>query len=763
MMAKWSWWMGLGLAVLAAAGCGGGEDDPGLCEPNAREACACPGQAEGERRCAADGLSWSACDCPCLPACDGRACGADGCGGSCGRCTSPPAATCPDDHSRRWYEATGSCRDGACSYTAHIEPCSFGCAEGACLPDPCAALRCDSPPGPCHAAAGSCVREPEPHCVYQALADGTDCSDSLVCNGAETCQAGACAGGATPDCSHLDSACQLGRCSEAAGGCTTAPRTDGTPCDDGLFCNGAETCQAGACQPGTAVDCSHLDSICADGDCSEGLRRCVARPKNEGTSCADDLVCNGHETCRNGECASAAAITCEQPAEPCLEARCDEASGGCVTLPLVDDTPCDDGDDCTLGDACLAGSCLSGAVAADGTPCDDGDACTTGDSCQQGVCTPSEQICDGQVVLLMYLAADNNLDDFLTADWHEMEAAGVDAVPWMRVFVVIDHYGTNDAHFYEVHDGSSQELDAPHLGLTVAGGEELNMADGQTVVQFIQDVRAIVGSEPAAYLVVSDHGDGWRRQASAAAPAGPVYKGTCSDDHGAPPGDMLFTRELGQALAGQDLQLVAFDACLEAMIEVAYELRDRSLVMVASQELEPGEGWQFTDLLSQFGQADGPNPARFGEIAVETYIDSYPAGYDDITLSALDLTAVAALAAATDAVAGELASLDAGAWSAICADVTWYGCSWFGCEDFADLGQLAALAREHDDRPNDAVYDALLDALAATVIHHRHRASHPEATGLNVYFPCAGAPSGEYSDAHLQWAADTIWDEMLDR
>ena len=754
------------LGILAAAigigGCGGGSDDK-LCDAQVEQDCVCVGGTTGTQVCADDGLAWGGCHCPCVPSCDGIQCGSDGCGGECGLCEDPPDETCADENTRHWFNESGSCKDGACEYTTHAELCQFGCDGGTCLPDPCDILICDAPPGPCHENAGTCVRDPEPHCIYQQFDDGTACNDDLVCNGNETCQAGVCEAGQALNCSGYDDACATGACDEQLGGCAALPQPDGSPCSDGLYCTGEdEVCLAGQCQPGTAVDCSHLDSVCAEGDCSEGLNKCVARALNNGSSCDDGLVCNGTETCVNGICESADPISCPQPANRCWQAACDEAAAGCAQTALADDTPCQDGDECTLADICVSGQCLSGAIAPDGTVCSDGNACTQADACQAGTCTAGEEICSGTVVLLMYMDADNNLDDYLTSDWHEMEAANVEDIPWLRVFVVIDHNGINDAHFYEVLNGTSLELDAPNLGLTVAGAEELNMADGGTVTAFIHDVKAITGDSDY-YLMLSDHGDGWRRTAGTGPDGGPIFRGTCTDDHGAPAGDVIYTSELQQAVAGEGLQLISFDACLEGMAEVAYELRNDALVMIGSQELEPGDGWQFTALLSQFGATGAPHPVVYGQIAVDTFIDSYPndGWNDDITLASYDLTHMDALASAADALANQLRTMEAGAFAATCNAMDWYGCFWGMCEDYTDLTHLTLVAKDNDIRDNDAIYDALLAVLAETVTYERHRQNHPNAHGMNVYFPCAGGVNAEYNANNIQWAADTSWDEML--
>ncbi len=60
----------------------------------------------------------------------------------------------------------------------------------------------------------------------------------------------------------------------AAAGCT-----GNAQCDDGIYCNGAETCNIGTGQPGTAIVCN--DGIaCTTDSCNEATDNCDYIPKN---------------------------------------------------------------------------------------------------------------------------------------------------------------------------------------------------------------------------------------------------------------------------------------------------------------------------------------------------------------------------------------------------------------------------------------------------------------------------------------------------
>jgi len=63
-------------------------------------------------------------------------------------------------------------------------------------------------------------------------------------------------------------------------------------CDDGLFCNGAETCVGGSCQAGT--------DPCPDQGCDEATDVCITCGGNKATCATGADCCSGN--CKNGTC-----------------------------------------------------------------------------------------------------------------------------------------------------------------------------------------------------------------------------------------------------------------------------------------------------------------------------------------------------------------------------------------------------------------------------------------------------------------------------
>ncbi len=98
---------------------------------------------------------------------------------------------------------------------------------------------------------------------------------------------------------------------------------------------------------GTPNPCT-LDACSAKTTCTFGTRP-------NGTSCADELFCNGDEVCQAGVCGSNAR-NCADVVE-CTVDTCDEAANKCVhTGPPGCCVACDSGDPC-LADACAGGDC----------------------------------------------------------------------------------------------------------------------------------------------------------------------------------------------------------------------------------------------------------------------------------------------------------------------------------------------------------------------------------------------------------------------
>jgi cysteine-rich repeat protein len=158
---------------------------------------------------------------------------------------------------------------------------------------------------------------------------GSPCPDGEFCNGEETCDGtGTCQADTPVDCGD-GAGCTIDACDEVGDSCLNTPND--ANCDNGLYCDGAETCHATLdCQAGTAPTLD--DGIaCTDDRCDEGADAVLHTP-NDGL-CDNGLYCDGAETCH-------AALDCQAGTAPtlddgisCTDDRCDEGADAVLHTP----------------------------------------------------------------------------------------------------------------------------------------------------------------------------------------------------------------------------------------------------------------------------------------------------------------------------------------------------------------------------------------------------------------------------------------------
>ncbi|MFT5434592.1 MAG: hypothetical protein ACI9OJ_005306, partial [Myxococcota bacterium] len=345
----------------------------------------------GQERCDAE----AGCQPGAMLTCDDSVgCTTDSCSESDGGCVSiPSASACDDGDACNGFELCDPATGCVGSDVDVVCDDGVACTVDSCDPD-----------------TGECV----------TTVSAAACDDGNPCNGAELCHpVSGCVAGLPPTCND-GVACTLDSCTSGVG-CVTTPQH--AMCDDGLWCNGAESCATTGCEAGSAEGCD--DGIdCTDDLCDEAEKTCLNIADHDG--CLDDDACNGLERCGEAGCENGAGPNCVD-GNPCTTDGCDVATG-CTFTPASGG--CDDGSVCTVNDVCAAGKCVGMATdCSDDNPCtadicdpisgcgaaptagacDDTDPCTTGDVCIAGQCN-GKQVCGCTT------AADCDDDEICTVD-----------------------------------------------------------------------------------------------------------------------------------------------------------------------------------------------------------------------------------------------------------------------------------------------------------------------------------------------------------
>jgi hypothetical protein len=232
--------------------------------------------------------------------------------------------------------------------------------------------------------------------------------------------------------------------------------------------------------------------------------------------------------------------------------------------------------------------------------------------------------------------------------------------------------------------------------------------------------------------------------------------------------DFLDNKELATVLAntaaaaGHPVDVLGLDACLMAMVELAYEMRENAGVIVASQQLEPGDGWPYNKVAGAIAANPAITPRDLADRIVRDYVASY--SDDSVTQSAVDTAAVAGLARSVSDLATALTAglADANLYRAIDRSVK--AAQRFDTKDFVDLGSLAALlAKNAPGTPVAAAASRVLDDVRspALLIAQRKKGKDvKDAQGVSIYMPQL-EPDTEVDYARLDFAHDTRWPEFL--
>lgn len=187
--------------------------------------------------------------------------------------------------------------------------------------------------------------------------------------------------------------------------------------------------------------------------------------------------------------------------------------------------------------------------------------------------------------------------------------------------------------------------------------------------------------------------------------------------------------------------LFGFDACLMATIDTASAIMPYAKYMVASQNLEPGNGWQYTYLLSELSRNTSIDGAALGRIVCDSFLAGCrDEGTDDgATLSVIDLGKIKLLRATYDLLGidafSKARSMGNGfysQWARSANDADNYMNSKSeGFTNMVDLGGLVANMR--DILPEGA--EATLEVLDQAVIYKVSGGEFPLSSGLSCYYP----------------------------
>lgn len=365
----------------------------------------------------------------------------------------------------------------------------------------------------------------------------------------------------------------------------------------------------------------------------------------------------------------------------------------------------------------------------------------------------------GRKLLAVYMVGSDLEEDTLagSVDLEEL-VLGYDALVGREdIEVVVAFGGANKDGWRGMKIANASQLAQDHLDWEFGNetgpdaylyeADGAHMGDESSLRLFLDYLRDGYVNFDQRFLAFWDHGNS--------------YRGFGNDTNFN--GDPLHMDEIAAAFHDSQVgvfDLIGFDACLMASVEVAKVMEPHARYMIASEETEPGHGWLWSAVVEAFAEENSIVEA--GKRMVDNFVEDVHLYYDTgKTLSLLDLSQYDNLVGALDPVVSTLGNrmfdspeISQGLVAAEAGAQSYAVSEREGSRASVDLTHFAQLLADQVADPTlTAGLSALLEAVDSFVVHSRHDGSRPNSFGVAIDAP---------ENTEAEYAAYKVNDTWLD-
>ena len=407
-------------------------------------------------------------------------------------------------------------------------------------------------------------------------------------------------------------------------------------------------------------------------------------------------------------------------------------------------------------------------------------------------CLARSTTASSEWTVMVYMNGDNNLEEDALIDFLEMARVG--STDEVNVVVQLDRIGKyvskTDERFpywtdtlrFRVTKGMKPARECT-LNEKL---NEANMGDGKTLAGFVAWAKRTYPAKRYG-LILWDHGQGWRGIVSPSDEMRMMVSRSGIDPLSQPvvgkvrlgfpfrtaigspfrtlsydetDKDKLYNQELQlhlqQVLKGEKLDVIAFDACLMAMVETVYALRGVATSFAGSEELVPGTGFQYDEWLNVLTDNPNMDGRALGKVLVDSFEQRYGTATEirdpnpSTAFSAVDLTKMDQLAAAITTLSksliakfkSEMSNIRSAreACSVYAPNALGDGRDYFLHVDLARFcDELAARTQDQEIKNKAAAVSAIIRSAVLRNYAGAARRGTFGSHGLAIYFPPDGS------------------------
>lgn len=360
--------------------------------------------------------------------------------------------------------------------------------------------------------------------------------------------------------------------------------------------------------------------------------------------------------------------------------------------------------------------------------------------------------------VLVFLNAANDLYSFSDLNVNQMEQVATNpqvrfVVQWKQSKSLFSGSSFDGTRRYLVQADNTSQIASE---LIQDMGTNVDMGQAQTLTDFITWGKTYYPADRYC-LVIWNHGNGWRRGIQEPSRA------VSYDDE---TGNSIQIWQLAQALGNNTFDIVAWDASLMQMLEVAYEIQDKALYVVGSEESPPGEGYPYDLVFKKFRDQDTDTTRNLTKAFVDGMLAVPGYASRKITQSVIDTSKLPALGTAVDALADELI-LNVGSIGSAIVNVRISAQSYSPTSSrvYRDLVHVCDLLISQVSVTSiQTAAGNVKTAINDAMVWEGHNSNSPNSHGVSIDFSSSttfntGTTAVDY--ALMRFAADTSWNEWL--